>query len=89
MVERDRTDDIESAKIILERVVVAVPGDNIEGGVVLSCREESVVEFTVKLVLAFLLFVVESGNGGLEIACIGQTVGSNGAQLWELVVALV
>lgn len=78
MVERDRTDDTKSAKIVLERVVVAVPRDNIEGGVVLSRGEESVVEFAVKLVLAFL-FVVESGNGGLEIACIGQAVGSNGA----------
>ena len=65
-----------------------MPGDNVKRGVVLSCGEESVVEFAVKLVLAFL-FVVESGNGSLEIACVGQTVGSNGAQLWELVVALV
>jgi hypothetical protein len=36
VVERDRTDDTKAAKIVLERVVVAVPRDNIEGGVVLS-----------------------------------------------------
>lgn len=65
-----------------------MPGDNIERGVVLSRGEERVVEFAVKLVLAFL-FIVERGNGGLEIACVGQAVRSNGAQLWELVVALV
>lgn len=87
VVEGDRADGVEASEIVLERVVIAVPGDNVEGAVVLARGEQGVVEFAVQLVL--FLAVVEISHRCLEVSGIGEAVGSNGAQLGKLVVALV
>ena len=89
VVERDGSNNVESAQVVLERVIVAVPGDNVEGSVVLARREERVVKLAEQLVLGGLLFIVKCCDWGLEVAGIGQAVGANGAQLGELVVTLV
>lgn len=89
VVKRDRPNGVESAQIVLVWVVVAMPGDHVERGVNLACRKQGVVELAEQFILGGLLFVVKGSDGGLEIASIGQTVGSNGTQLGQLIVTLV
>lgn len=89
VVERDGSNNVESAQVVLERVIVAVPGDNVEGSVILARREERVVKLAEQLPFGGLLFIVKCCDWGLEVADVGQAVGANGAQLGELVVTLV
>ena len=44
VVVRDRTDGVEAREGVLVRVVGAVPGDDVEGGVILGHAEEAFVE---------------------------------------------
>lgn len=87
VIKRDRTNSVEATQIILVRVVVAMPGDDIEWGVILSGREKRVVELAVQSV--FLFLVIERSYRGLEVSSVGETVGSDRAQFGKLVVALV
>lgn len=82
VIKRDRPDGVESAEVVLVGVVVAVPCDDVEGGVVLTSGEKCVVELAEQLVLGLLFLVIESSNGGLEVTGIGQAVGPDRAQLW-------
>ena len=66
-----------------------MPGDDIKGRVRLGGAEEGVVELADDGVFARLLFVVEGSDRSLEVAGVGQTIGSNGAEFGELVVSLV
>lgn len=71
VVKGDRADGVEAAEIVFERVIVAVPGDNVERGVLLSRREQAVVELAEQLILGRLLFVVKCGDGRLEVPRVG------------------
>lgn len=66
-----------------------MPGDDVEGGVLLPGGVELVGKLAVQPVLGGFLFVVEGRYGRLEVAGIGETVGADRAELGELVVALV
>jgi len=77
----------EAAEVVLIRVVVSMPSDHVKWGVVLASREEGVVEFADD-VPAGLIFLEES-CWNLKVASVGQTVGANRTELWELKVALV
>ena len=67
-----------------------MPGDDVEGRVGLRGTEEVVVEFADQVPgFAGPFVVVEGGYGCLEVACIGETVGSDGSEFGELVVPLV
>lgn len=93
VVEGDGSDGVEAAEVVLVRVVVTVPGDDVEGSVVLSGRKEGVVEFAqdaVFLGCIRVLFVIIKGcNRSLEVTRVGETIGPNRAQLRQLVMALV
>lgn len=89
VVEGDGADGVEAAQVVFVGVVVAVPGDDVEGGVALARGEEGVVELAVEPVFAALFLVVEGGHGRLEVSGVGEAVGADGAQFGELVVALV
>lgn len=66
-----------------------MPGDYVEGRVVLARREERVVELAVQSVLAALFLVVKGRDGRLEVARIGKAVRADGPEFGKLVVALV
>jgi hypothetical protein len=79
MVKGDGANDVETAQIILVRIVISMPGDNIKRGLVLAGRKERIVEFADQRIFSALLFVIKEGNRGLKVSCIGKTVGSNGS----------
>lgn len=73
VVEADAADGVEAAQVVLVRVVGAVPGDDVEGRVRLSGRVEVTGEFGQQCVRVGCVFF-ERSDGGLEIACVGETV---------------
>lgn len=89
MIVRYCSNGVESPQVVLVRVVVAMPSDDVKRGVVLTCCKESIVEFAVQFVFRGLFLVVKERHRGLEVTSISQTIGSDRTQLGELVVALV
>lgn len=81
-------DGVEATEIVLVWVVVSVPCDNVEWSVLLLGSEELAIELGEDgPVIGGVL--VESSNWSLEIACVGEAVGTDWAETWELEVALV
>lgn len=88
MVEGDGADGVEAAEVVFVRIVKTVPSDNIIRSVVLGGCEEVAVEFGEDGVgPCRVLFV--GCDWGLEIASIGQAVGSDGPEFGKLEMALV
>lgn len=91
----DGANGVEAAQVVLVGVVVALPGDNVEGRVGLASLEERVVhldgdvEGVAALGSCRAKVFAELSHGRLEVSRVGQAVGTNGAQLWENEVALV
>lgn len=79
MVVRDRADGVEAAQVVFERVIVSMPGHDVEGGMFEFCREELVVEFADDGVFRWCFLVIKGCDGGLEVASICETVGANGS----------
>lgn len=80
MIIRDRVDGVEEGEVVLVGSIVSVPCNDIEGSVVLLGRKERasvLVDNDVRL----LLLVRKGCDGGLEIAAIGKTVGTDGAEI--------
>ena len=88
MVEGDGADGVEAPEIVFVGVVETVPGDYVEGGVGLLGGEEVSIEFGEEGVFSGCVFV-ETGDWGLEVARVGETVGADGTEFGELEVALV
>lgn len=82
----DTSDGIEPAKIILVRVVVAVPRYYIERTVILCRIEKSPAKFDRDDPIRLIVLI--SRDRCLKIACIRQTIGSDRAELGKLKVAL-
>jgi hypothetical protein len=74
VIKGNGADGVETTKVVLVRVIVAVPGDDIKGSVVLACGKEGVVELAVKPPVSRFFLILERGDGGLEVARIGKTV---------------
>lgn len=95
VVEADAADGVEAAQVVLVGVVVAVPRDDVEGGVRLGRLVQAVGELgrhrvrvgPVERHAAAVL--VEGRQGRLEVPRVGEPVGPDGAQLREREVALV
>lgn len=81
VVKGDRVDSVEEGKVVLERGIVSVPCNNIEGRVVLLGGKETatiLVDDTERLFL-----VSESCNRGLEVTSVCKAVCANGAEIRE------
>lgn len=91
----DGADGVEAAQVVLVGVVVALPADDVKGRVGLARVEERVVELDgdVERVAALggrgAKVLAEMGYRCLEVAGVGEAVGTNGAQLGEVEVALI
>ena len=81
MVEAHRPDRVEASEIVLPRSEVAVPGDDVERAVVERRRPQPAEIFLEQLDLAFHVFV--GGDGGEEIARIGEAVGADRPQFGQ------
>lgn len=95
VVERHGADGVEAAQVILVRVVHPMPRHHVERSVPLSRRIQAVGEFGRHRVLRGSVeshsaaVLVEARHGRLEIARIGEAVGSKRPELGEREVALV
>lgn len=76
----DGADRVEAPEVVLVGIVVAVPGDDVEGRVVLPRGEESAGEFGQQRVFVLRVFV-EGGNGRLEVPRVREAVRADGAEL--------
>lgn len=92
----DCADGVEAAQVVLVRVVVAVPGDDVKGRVGLARLEERVVHLdgdgeggVTALGGGGAKVLAEVSHGRLEVARVGEAVGADGAQLGEDEVALI
>lgn len=91
----DCADGVEAAQIVFVGVVVAVPGDDVKGGMRLRGGEVVIVELDRDGVVILALVrrrakvLVEAGDGHLEVARVGEAVCADGPQLGEGEVALV
>lgn len=65
-----------------------MPRDHIERSVILFGRKKVTGKFGNKRPFCFCIFV-EMSDWGLEVPSIGQTVGTNRAQFWELKMSLI
>ena len=81
VVVRDRVDRREARERVLVRRVVAVPGDNIKGREGLRGREEPPLELVEDRVRARP--VLEPGDGGQEVARVGEAVAADRAEVGE------
>lgn len=82
VVETYGVDRVEAGKIVFVGSVIAVPGDNIERGVIeVGCPEAS-LKFCDNLE-GGVVAVVVGGVGGVEVAGVGKAVGSDGAEVRE------
>ena len=88
VVEGDGAQRVEAREVVLVRVVCAVPGDDVEGGVILRGGEEVARELAQDGPPGVCI-LVEGGDGDLEVARVGQPVGADGAQLRQREVPLV
>ena len=73
---------LKRREIVLAGRVVAVPGDDVEWGVVEVGRPEVAEEFGDDLEGAVVAVVV-GGDRGEEVAGVGETVGADGAEFGE------
>ena len=95
MVKGNRADGVEPAQVVLVRVVVTVPRDDVEGGMRLFGLVQGIVELgrdgvDVGAIVAHAAVVfAEARHRGLEVARVGEAVGSDRPQLGQLEVALV
>ena len=90
MIIADAANSIEAPKVIFKGVVGAMPGNDVEGCVGLSCREKMSVELGEKGELGVSRVVlIERRSGGLEVSSISQAIGANRAKFWEAKVTLV
>jgi hypothetical protein len=88
VVEGYAADGVEAPEVVLVRVVQAVPGDDVKGRVALLRR----VQVACKLAEhgpRRRRVLVKGGDGGLEVARVGEAVGPNGAEFGELEMPLV
>lgn len=80
MIVGDRVDGVEEGEVVLVGSIVSVPCNDVKGSVVLLGGKERasvLVDNNERL----LLLVRKCGDGGLEIAAIGKTVGTDGAKI--------
>ncbi len=75
MIKRDRIDDAEVLEVVLVGHVVAVPGDNIEGRVILVGDEEMTLILGNDFEVGNVAVLVPS-DGSEEVAGVGQSVGT-------------
>lgn len=90
MIEADRIDGHEARQIVLERHIVAVPGDHIEWRMLLQRHQQSTLIFrhhTVNDIGA--VAVLKPGGRRLEVARIRQTVGADRPKIGQLEVVVV
>jgi hypothetical protein len=74
VVDADGADVDELGEVVFVGHVISVPGDYIEGAVVLGRLEELAAELVGDFPGRFLDFV--GGDGIEEIACVGEAVGA-------------
>lgn len=80
VVVRDRVDSVEEGEVVLVGSIVSVPCNDVKGSVILLGGKERasvLVDNNERL----LLLVGKGGDGGLEIAAVGKTVGTDGAKI--------
>ena len=82
MVEADGVDAVEAGEVVFAGGVVAVPGDDVERGVVEVGGPEIAEELGDDLEGAAVA-VFEGGVWGEEVAGVGEAVGSDGAEVGE------
>ena len=82
MVEADGVDAVEAGEVVFAGGIVAVPGDDVEGGVVEVGGPEVSEEFGDDLEGAVVAVIV-GGVRGEEVAGVGEAVGADGAELGE------
>src|SRR4051794_1361717 len=81
MVEADRAHRVEARQVVAPRRVIAVPGDDIERGMVERRGPQRAEEFLDDLGL--LVLVLEPGGRSLEIARIGEPVRADRPKFGE------
>lgn len=74
MVKRNRIDDHEFIKVVLERDVISVPGDDIERAVTLSCGKQLALILADDRVIGFKILVARDRR--LKVSGIRQAVRS-------------
>ncbi len=82
MVKADGVDAVEAGKVVFAGGVVAVPGDDVEGGVIEVGGPEIAEELGDDLEGAAVA-VFEGGVRGEEVAGVGEAVGSDEAEVGE------
>ena len=78
MIEGDGVDAVEAGKIVFVGSVVAVPADHVERAVIDWRRPQLTEKLGGDAEVAFAVFV--SGNGGKEVARIGESVCTDGSE---------
>ena len=81
VVEADGVDGVEAGHVVGVGRVVTVPGDDVEGRVVVVRGPELAEELGDDFEVAVDVFV--GGYGGLEVAGVGEAVGADGAEVGE------
>src|SRR5689334_18786421 len=81
MIERDRTNCVESTQIISVGSVVAVPRDHVERRMVRLARPQIPAKFRNDLHRSFAVYV--PGDRRLEVAWIGQSVRPDRPQIGQ------
>lgn len=82
MIERDRVDSVEEGQVVLVRGKVSVPGNDIEGGMILMGLKETAAVLVNDP--EGLLFLMNKGrNRGLEITNVRQSVCTDGTQIGQ------
>ena len=76
VVVRDAADGAEAAEVVLVRVVLAVPGHDVEGCVGLAGGEEVAGELAQQAPVARPV-LVEGGHRALEVSGVGETVATD------------
>lgn len=76
----DRVDGVEEGEVVLVGSIISMPCNDVKGSVVLLGGKERasvLVDNNERL----LLLVRKGGDGSLEIAAVGKTVGTDGAKI--------
>uniref|UniRef100_A0A0N4ZLE2 Glucosamine_iso domain-containing protein n=1 Tax=Parastrongyloides trichosuri TaxID=131310 RepID=A0A0N4ZLE2_PARTI len=81
MIEADRADGVETAQVVFVRHVVAVPGHHVQRAVVEGGRPQLAAVFLNALRRA--IHVLEPGDGRLEVARVGQAVGTDRTEVGQ------
>lgn len=77
VIKRNRVDHIEFIKVVLIRVVIAVPGHDIKGRVITFLHKKFIYKLIVNFPICFSL--LETRHGGFEIFGVGKAVGPDRA----------